>query len=62
MPTNIDSKLIAKKFAVHGYNIHPAAIELLKKVANSQNLDFIISYVCKVANSFIITEEDIISA
>lgn len=62
MPVNIDSRLIAKKFAVLGYNIHPAAIELLKKVATSQNLDFIISHVCKVANSFIITEEDIISA
>jgi DNA polymerase II small subunit len=62
MPDGFDTKLIATKFAMHGYNIHPSAIEVLRKSVTPQNLDFVISHICKIVNSFIITPEDILSA
>ncbi len=61
MHDGIDTKLIVAKFAMHGYNIHPSAVEVLKKNVNPQNIDFVISRICKLVNSFIITPEDILS-
>jgi len=61
MHDGIDTKLIVAKFAMHGYNIHPSAVEVLKKNVNPQNIDFVISHICKLVNSFIITPEDILS-
>ncbi len=61
MHQGIDNKLIVAKFAMHGYNIHPSAVELLKKNVNPQNIDFVISHICKLVNSFIITPDDIVS-
>ncbi len=61
MHNGIDTKLIVAKFAMHGYNIHPSAIEVLKKNVNPKNIDFVISHICKLVDSFIITPEDILS-
>jgi DNA polymerase II small subunit len=59
---DVDSKLIITKFAMQGYNVHPSAVEILKKEAKSSNIDYVISQVCKTANgSFIITPEDVLS-
>ncbi len=58
---NIDTKLIVAKFAMHGYNIHPSAVEVLKKNVHPQKMDFVITHICKLVNSFIITPEDVLS-
>lgn len=56
---DIESKLIITKFAMHGYNVHPSAIELLKEFKNE--LDEIIPKICSALNgSFIISREDIL--
>ncbi len=53
----IDVATIAKKFLVRGYNINPKAAKLL---CNCDNVDEIISEICKMANGkFIIGEEDV---
>lgn len=58
---DIDSKLIITKFAMHGYNVHPTAVEILRKEAVRVNLDYVINQICKIANgSFIITPEDVL--
>jgi DNA polymerase II small subunit len=55
----MSSKLIATKFAMQGYNVHPSVIEILKSQPE-KNIDRIVSEVCKIAgNSFIITPEDV---
>ncbi len=57
---DVDSKLIITKFAMHGYNVHPSAVEALKSVSQS-SLDGVIAEVCKHANgSFIITARDVL--
>ncbi len=61
MHNGIDTKLIVAKFAMHGYNVHPSAIEVLKKNVDPQNIDFVISHICKLVDSFIITPDDILS-
>lgn len=62
MPKDIDSKLIITKFAMKGYNVHPLAVETLKREAANLNLDQLISRICAVSNdSFIITQEDVLS-
>jgi len=61
---DIDSKLIITKFAMHGYNVHPTAVEILRKEAaraGKFSLDYVISQICKTANgSFIITPDDVL--
>ncbi len=53
------AKLIVKKFAFEGFNVHPSAIELLKTMDPSE-LDLVIKSVCKnCSSSFIITAEDV---
>jgi DNA polymerase II small subunit len=55
---DIDSRLIITKFAMHGYNIHPSAVELLKGM--KEDIDGIIAEICRTANGcFIITPEEI---
>ncbi len=54
-----ESKLIVKKFAVEGFNVHPKAVELLRSFDRSR-LDDVIGLVCKnCSGSFIITLEDV---
>ncbi len=54
-----NSKLIIKKFALEGFNVHPSAVELLKTVKPSE-LDSIINSICKTcSSSFIITVNDV---
>ncbi len=57
-----ESKLIVKKFAVEGFNVHPKVVELLRSYDRSR-LDDLISFVCKnCSGSFIITLEDVKTA
>ncbi len=54
-----ESKLIVKKFALEGFNVHPKAIELLKTL-DPREIDNVISIVCRqCSGSFIITEQDV---
>ncbi len=56
---SIDSQLIIKKFALNGYNIHPNAVDLIKKAGI--DIDRIVDEVCKRADGcFIITPDDVI--
>ncbi len=55
----MDSKLIITKFAIHGFNVHPSVVELLKSRISPDNIDFVIEHICKTVNSFIITEKDV---
>jgi len=60
MTLRMSSKLIVTKFAMHGYNVHPSVIEILKNEPE-KNIDRIVSEICKIAgNSFIITPEEAI--
>ncbi|HID42285.1 MAG TPA: DNA-directed DNA polymerase II small subunit [Archaeoglobaceae archaeon] len=60
MTLRMSSKLIVTKFAMHGYNVHPSVIEILKKEPE-RNIDKLVSEICKIAgNSFIITPEDVL--
>jgi DNA polymerase II small subunit len=60
MIKEMNSKLIATKFAIHGYNVHPSVIEILKG-ENERDIDLIISEICRIAeDSFIITPEEIL--
>lgn len=53
------SKLIVTKFAMHGYNVHPTVIEILKEEPE-KHLDIVVDKACRSAgNSFIITPEDV---
>lgn len=53
------SKLIVTKFAMHGYNVHPTVIEILKGEPE-RRLDIVVDKACRSAgNSFIITPEDV---
>lgn len=53
------SKLIVTKFAMHGYNVHPSVIEILKEEPE-RHLDVVVDKACRSAgNSFIITPEDV---
>ncbi len=57
----IDTKFIVKKFALYGYNLHPSAVEYLKKV--DVNVDDLLKELQRVSDGkFIITAEDIESA
>ncbi|MFP3908483.1 MAG: DNA-directed DNA polymerase II small subunit [Archaeoglobaceae archaeon] len=59
MVRGISSKLIVTKFAMHGYNVHPSVIEILKQEPEG-HLDVVVDKACRSAgNSFIITPEDI---
>ena len=56
---DIESKLIITKFAMHGYNVHPSAIEILKEFKDE--LDDLIPQICRaVDGSFILTSDDIL--
>ncbi|RLI80131.1 DNA-directed DNA polymerase II small subunit [Archaeoglobales archaeon] len=56
---DIESKLIITKFAMHGYNVHPSAIEILKEFRDE--LDDLIPKICRaVDGSFILTSDDIL--
>jgi len=55
----MDSKLIITKFAIHGYNVHPSVVELLRNKISPDKLDLVIERICKTVNSFIITEKDV---
>lgn len=56
---DIESKLIITKFAMHGYNVHPSAIEILKEFKDE--LDDLIPKICRaVDGSFILTSDDIL--
>ncbi len=55
----MDKKTIIKKFAVYGRNVHPSAVDLLMKKANSKNIDLLIAHICKTTNSFVISCEDV---
>jgi len=58
----IDSKLIATKFAMHGFNIHPNAIDVLKDNFSPKELDYIVSHAHAIfENKFLITPEDVLS-
>ncbi len=57
----LDDRLIVTKFAMHGYNVHPSAVELLKKSVDPSKIDSVITHICKTVNSFIITPEDVLS-
>lgn len=60
MVKEVSSKLIATKFAMRGYNVHPSVIEILKK-EDETNIDSIVKEVCKIAEgSFIITPEELL--
>jgi len=55
---DIESKLIITKFAMHGYNVHPSAIELLKEF--KEELDELIPKICSsLDGNFIITPDDL---
>ncbi len=55
---NIDSKTIIAKFALNGYNVHPEAVNLIRK--SGFNIDEIIKEVQRTCNgAFIITPEEI---
>ncbi|MCS7121144.1 MAG: DNA-directed DNA polymerase II small subunit [Archaeoglobaceae archaeon] len=57
---NID---VAKKFSVYGYNVHPEAIEIIKKYQDHSYIDLIIKESCKIAkNDFLITKEHVLKA
>jgi len=59
MVKEVSSKLIATKFAMRGYNVHPSVIEILKKEEET-DIDFIVREVCRIAEgSFIITPEEL---
>ncbi|MEM0503135.1 MAG: DNA-directed DNA polymerase II small subunit [Archaeoglobaceae archaeon] len=57
---SIDAVTVAKKFLVRGYNVSPEAAKI---VASFPDPELLIAEVCKISrNSFIICEEDVISA
>ncbi len=59
MIRDISSRLIVTKFAMHGYNVHPTVIEILKEEPE-KHLDIVVDKACRSAgNSFIITPEDV---
>ncbi|MFN3384811.1 MAG: DNA-directed DNA polymerase II small subunit [Archaeoglobaceae archaeon] len=56
----IDAVTVAKKFLVRGYNVSPEAAKL---VASFSNPELLITELCKISkNSFMICEEDVVSA
>ncbi|MFO7966125.1 MAG: DNA-directed DNA polymerase II small subunit [Archaeoglobaceae archaeon] len=59
MIKDTSSRLIVTKFAMHGYNVHPTVIEILKEEPE-KHLDIVVDKACRSAgNSFIITPEDV---
>jgi|Deesub1362A_J573_1020465.scaffolds.fasta_scaffold00106_37 DNA polymerase II small subunit len=59
---DIDSKLIVAKFAMHGFNIHPHAVELLRNTPiDDLKLDQFIEKACKMLDGCLIVTPDEIS-